>query len=196
MSLFTFEHSKGTYLADFVLYGIAVIGLAAFIMVDAPHAERFRLALFALAGLISWSAIEYVLHRFILHGLPPFSGWHAKHHQRPAALICTPTLLSAALVTTLVFLPAMALTNLWDACTLTLGILTGYLAYATTHHAIHYWHFDNVWLKQRKRWHMLHHHSENHACYGVTSTFWDYAFKSIPLKSSAHTARKTTTNNL
>ncbi|OIQ73314.1 fatty acid hydroxylase superfamily protein [mine drainage metagenome] len=131
-----------------------------------------------LVGLGGWTAIEYVLHRFVLHGLQPFRRWHLEHHRRPAALICTPTILSATLIVVLVFLPSLLLGNLWNACALTFGLLTGYLGYAITHHAVHHWHVDNAWLKKRKRWHALHHHSEQAGCYGVTSSFWDLVFGS------------------
>jgi sterol desaturase/sphingolipid hydroxylase (fatty acid hydroxylase superfamily) len=47
------------------------------------------------------------------------------------------------------------------------------------HHAIHHWRADSAWLKQRKRWHALHHSNiEQAACFGVSSGFWDYVFRS------------------
>ena len=132
-----------------------------------------------LGGLAGWTVIEYLLHRFVLHGLQPFSRWHAEHHSRPTALICSPTSLSASLITVLVFLPALALAGLWPACALTFGVLTGYLAYAVTHHATHHWRSEAAWLLRRKRWHALHHRaSRPPGHYGVTSGFWDHVFGS------------------
>ena len=185
MSLFTLEHSKAAYVADFVLYGFAVVMLAAFLCVDAPAGAWPQLVSLALVGLAAWTAIEYVLHRFVLHGLQPFQAWHAEHHRRPTALICAPTVLSAALITTLVFLPAWALGNVWNACALTVGVLAGYLAYAITHHATHHWRADNAWLRRRKRAHALHHHLDAPGCYGVTSAFWDHVFRSAPGRRAA-----------
>jgi cyclopropane-fatty-acyl-phospholipid synthase len=70
----------------------------------------------------------------------------------------------------------------WQACALTLGVVTGYLAYSVTHHAIHHWRGDNVWLLQRKRWHALHHQDvELAGCFGVTSGIWDHVFGSTHL---------------
>ena len=100
MSLFTLEHSKTAYRADFALYGTAVMALAAFLLLSGPREQRLEIVTFTLVGLCSWTAIEYALHRFVLHGLKPFSRWHAEHHQRPTALICAPTILSATLVAT------------------------------------------------------------------------------------------------
>ncbi|MCC6208917.1 MAG: sterol desaturase family protein [Gammaproteobacteria bacterium] len=138
MSLFTMEHSKAAYRADFVM-----------------------------------------------HGLQPFSRWHAEHHQRPTALICTPTILSA----TLVFFPALVLLgNLWRACALTLGVLIGYLSFSITHHAIYHWCADIAWLKQRKQWHALHHHTIGQSgCFGMTSAFWDHVFGSARRQHSPRT---------
>ncbi len=178
MGIFKLEHGKAAYRADLALYGAAVVLLAAFLLLGTPRGQRLEVAFLALLGLVSWTAIEYALHRFVLHGMAPFSRWHAEHHQRPTALICTPTLLSATLIALLVFLPALVLSSLWPACGLTLGVLTGYLAYSITHHATHHWRAKNGWLQQRKYWHALHHHVEPRTCYGVTSAFWDHVFGS------------------
>lgn len=180
MSLFTLEHSNAAYRADFALYGAAVVVLALFLLVAGPHGQRLEIVVFAGVGLAGWTIIEYVLHRFVMHGLRPFSHWHAEHHQRPTALICTPTILSAMLIATLVFLPALVLSgNLWSTCALTLGVLVGYLSFSITHHAIHHWSADSAWLEQRKRWHALHHHNIGQSgCFGVTSSLWDHVFGS------------------
>ena len=179
MGIFSLEHSKAAYTADFVLYGGSVLVLSAFLAADGPREQWPAIAAITLAGLLSWTFIEYMLHRFVLHGLQPFKGWHEEHHQRPTALICAPTILSAVLIFTLVFLPALLLGNLWRACALTLGVLTGYLSYAITHHATHHWRGDSAWLKRRKHWHALHHHhTEQSGQYGVTSAVWDHAFGS------------------
>ena len=184
MGLFALEHSKGAYRADFALYGVAVLLLGAFLLADGPREQQLQLAAFAMLGLAGWTAIEYGLHRFVLHGLQPFRRWHEAHHQRPTALICAPTILSATLISTLVFLPAWLSAGLWRACALTLGVLTGYLAYAITHHATHHWRADSAWLRRRKRWHALHHHATlQPACFGVTQGFWDHVFGSAVVRS-------------
>jgi len=178
MGVLTFEHSRLAYFADFALYGSAVVLLAAFLLIAGPGEQWLEIVIFATVGLGGWTAIEYVFHRFVLHGLQPFRRWHLEHHRRPAALICTPTIFSATLIVVLVFLPSLLLSDLWRACALTLGLLTGYLGYAITHHAVHHWRTNNAFLTRRKRWHALHHHSEQAGCYGVTSSFWDLVFGS------------------
>lgn len=179
MGILKLEHSRLAYRADFVLYGAAVVMLAALLLLGTPDTQGIAVAALALLGLCSWTLIEYVFHRFILHGVRPFRRWHAEHHSRPMALICTPTILSATLIAALVFLPALLLGNPWRAGGVTLGVLTGYLLYGITHHATHHWRANLSWLKQRKLWHALHHRAgARPGCYGVTSSFWDHVFGS------------------
>jgi sterol desaturase/sphingolipid hydroxylase (fatty acid hydroxylase superfamily) len=180
MSLFSMKHSKVAYRADFVLYGAAVLVLVAFLLQTERYGQWLEFSVLVGLGLVIWTLTEYVLHRFVMHGLQPFSRWHAEHHQRPTALICTPTIISMMLIASLVFLPALMLSdNLWQACALTLGVVVGYLFYSIMHHATHHWRADSAWLKQRKRWHLLHHcNIEQPACFGVTSGFWDHVFRS------------------
>jgi hypothetical protein len=139
MALLALERSRVDYAADFALYGVSVAALSG-LLAWAPTHLWPALSLLVLAGLLSWALIENLQHRFVLHGWQPFKRWHAKHHARPTALICAPTLLSALLFFTLVFFPALELGSLWLACALTWGVITGYLVYAITHHAVHHWH--------------------------------------------------------
>jgi sterol desaturase/sphingolipid hydroxylase (fatty acid hydroxylase superfamily) len=181
MGLFNLEHGKLAYRADFALYAAAVVCQAIFLTAEAPAAQGLNIVAWGVAGLLGWSLVEYLLHRFVLHGVQPFQAWHATHHDRPMALICTPTLLSAGLIVGLVFAPALLLAGLWPACSLTVGVVTGYLAYAVVHHATHHGRTDNAWLRQRKRWHAAHHHSQPPVAFGVSSAFWDRVFGSTPL---------------
>jgi cyclopropane-fatty-acyl-phospholipid synthase len=179
MELFALEQDRTTYRADFVAYGVASAALAAGTMITSPRGQWPQSILMALAGLAAWTVIEYALHRFVLHGMAPFRDWHAEHHRRPTALIGTPTILSAALIAALVFLPLLVLGDARIACALTFGVVTGYLAYLITHYATHHWRGDNAWIKRRKRWHAMHHRPNmKPGCYGVTSTFWDHVFRS------------------
>lgn len=183
MNLFAIKHSKLAYLADFVFYGVTIMGLALMVILDQSTLSAIRVCLIVLLGLVSWTLIEYVLHRFVLHHLAPFSHWHAAHHHQPTALICAPTIVSGALIIVLVFWPAFLIVGSQIANAFTLGVVVGYLFYAITHHAIHHWHTKNTWLKRRKQCHARHHHNAAHAntqCpnYGVTTQFWDYAFNS------------------
>ena len=179
MGSFALEHSKLAYRADFVVYALAVVLIAYALLAGGPRTDWPVMATLVVLGLLGWSLMEYVAHRFVLHGVPPFSTWHADHHARPTALICTPTLLSGSLIALLVFLPALLLSNLWRGSALTLGVLVGYLAYSCVHHAVHHWHGGGRWLRRRKYCHALHHRSEDAGYYGVTTSFWDSVFRTL-----------------
>src|SRR4051812_17791334 len=175
-ALFSIEHGKSAYWADFAIYGAAVAILTIVLAAFAPRDRWPGLPGLVALGTATWTLIEYAVHRFVLHGLEPFRSWHTEHHERPTALIGTPTLLSASLIALLIFLPAQLAAGVWRASALTLGVTAGYLAYAVTHHATHHWRSRGPWMTRRKRWHARHHHMT--ACYGVSSSFWDRVFGS------------------
>jgi cyclopropane-fatty-acyl-phospholipid synthase len=177
LSLLSLEHGKFAYRADFAVYGLAVTAMAGSLLIAAPRAQDLRFLACTAGGLAGWSLIEYLFHRFLLHGMSPFREWHAEHHARPTARIASPTIFSASLIGVLVYLPAWLLAGGWQACALTLGVTIGYYAYAITHHATHHWRAASPWLQRRKRWHAAHHHSAaERRCFGVTNSFWDRVF--------------------
>lgn len=179
MGLLSLEHSKAAYRADFLAYSLSTAVLAGVLFGSHAHAaQRPAAAGMALAGLAVWTLVEYLIHRFLMHGMEPFRRWHAEHHDRPTALIGTPTVFSAALIGALVFLPSLCFTSAWMGGALTLGVLTGYLAYGSLHHGLHHWRMNTLWMKRRKLWHARHHHlhATDPGHYGVTTVFWDHVF--------------------
>ena len=190
MSLFSLEHGKLAYWSDFAFYGVVVALFSGGVILASPRGHGVASAALVLLGLVSWSLLEYLIHRFLLHGVAPFAGWHERHHLRPTALVSAPTVLSATLLAALVFLPALALGGLLASSAFFLGVLAGYLVYAFVHHATHHWRAESAWARRRKRWHALHHrHAADGCCYGVTSGLWDHVFATRPhtpdaLKSS------------
>jgi sterol desaturase/sphingolipid hydroxylase (fatty acid hydroxylase superfamily) len=178
MGLLTTEHGRAGYLADFILLAAAWIALAVVLVTAGPHERRFEFVVLALSGIAAWTLVEYALHRFVLHGLQPFRDWHVQHHRRPHERTGTPIILSGALIALLVLVPAWVLGDLWSASPMTFGLLTGYLIYATVHHAVHHWHVDAAWLRRLQRHHALHHSGiAESSRYGVTSALWDVVFR-------------------
>lgn len=178
MGLLTTEHSRPAYFADVIVYGATSVAMASFLAVTGPRDRWPEIVSSAALGLLAWTIVEYGLHRFVLHRLQPFRGWHAEHHRRPRALIGTPTVVSATSIAAMVFLPALLLSDLWRASALTFGFLTGYLIYAIAHHATHHWHAGSEWTRRRKRAHALHHSPVGPpGHYGVTSDLWDVVFR-------------------
>ncbi|MBC3863372.1 sterol desaturase family protein [Undibacterium jejuense] len=176
MSFLSLEQSRRDIAIDFLFYGFNTLFLTLLLCAICPS-NKWLMSLFLVAlGVVISSAVEYLSHRFILHGLKPFSVWHHRHHQQPKSSIGTPTIVSAALILVLIFLPMWLFTTSFYAIAITLGVVVGYGAYIVTHHATHHWKGRNGWLVNRKRWHALHHCVNPDCCYGVSSSFWDHLF--------------------
>lgn len=147
MVLMTLERGRTASRADFALYGAAVSMLATILLTLAPRGQGAALAASVSAGVAGWAALEYLLHRWVRHGMQPFRGWHARHHHQPIERICAPTWLSATIFIALVFLPAFAGAGVWHASAAMLGVLLGYLACAAAHRGLQRGTFDRVGLR-------------------------------------------------
>lgn len=176
MSLLSLEHSPAAHRADVALYVLASAALALALPLLLPPGQGLQAVAWVVAGLAGWSVLEYGLHRFVLHGVAPFSRWHRQHHLRPKALIGLPTVMSGGLLLGLVALPALALLPPWRALALLLGVVLGYLSYSVTHHRVHHIVPRSAWGRQRRRSHALHHAHPDAGGYGVSTGFWDHVF--------------------
>ena len=176
MKFLSLRFSKAGYVADSLVYVLWVVVSSWMLVQFGPRREWRDIALFIGGGLFGWTLLEYVLHRFVLHGLEPFRSMHAQHHERPRALVGIPTIVSAALFAALVFAPAAAMMEFCKGTALTLGVITGYLGYGWIHHAAHHWRPGTRWLKRRKQIHAMHHRAGD-CHYGVTTSLWDWVFR-------------------
>jgi cyclopropane-fatty-acyl-phospholipid synthase len=178
MQVFDPERSPMAYQIDLIFYGVAPLCLLLVLFFYGPNEARAELFLLILGGVFLWTFLEYALHRFLLHGLPPFSTWHAQHHRNPHARICLSTGMSLSLIHLLVFLPCWLFMEFWRAFSLTLGVLVGYAVYTHVHHALHHAKSSNAWLGELKIFHARHHTLRvppGH--YGVTTRLWDRVFR-------------------
>jgi sterol desaturase/sphingolipid hydroxylase (fatty acid hydroxylase superfamily) len=168
--------TKAGYYADFVVYPLAVVAAATHVLAHASPrlAESWFAAL--LAGLASWSALEYVLHRWVLHRVPPFRGLHEQHHRHTAALIGTPTWVSAPLFVALWIALAREVAAP-AAGGFTTGLMLGYLIYAFVHDTVHHRRVrPGSWLYRAKLRHARHHRPGANADFGVSTGLWDRIF--------------------
>ena len=142
----------------------------------------------AVAGLCVWSLSEYLLHRFIFHFKPrsPFQARvafliHGIHHEDPedARRLLMPPF--AAVVLALIFYGLFtAILGAVLVKPFFAGFLVGYLCYDYTHFAVHFMKPRWKFLKTLKQNHMLHHFATPGLRYGVSSTLWDYVFRTRP----------------
>lgn len=166
------------YYADFVLYPLAIAALLLGGLRDASPAVATAVGLATLAGLASWSFVEYVIHRLLFHGLQPFLAMHAMHHARPRALIGAPAVAGFTVLAFGLFLPVWWLGSLALAYGATAGMMLGYLWYVTVHHLLH--HRPRGWLARTapglQARHAAHHAAVRPGNFGVTTGVWDTAF--------------------
>ena len=146
--------------------------------------------LFAL-GLFVWTFVEYVMHRFVFHYMPPDKPWamrmhfifHGVHHDYPSdakRLVLPPSVsIPLALIFYFLFQAILPPNDIWGFFP---GFILGYLVYDISHYAIHHFNFKgNLW-KKIKQHHMLHHYQDPAKGYGVSSPLWDKVFRSDFIK--------------
>ncbi len=143
-----------------------------------------------LLGASFWTWLEYMVHRFILHGVFPdgpglrhwshrlFDHLHVEHHKRPwdgdhinGTLKDTAPFL-APLAGGALFLPPATLLAFLA------GLVLAYVVEEWVHHSVHFYHFDNACFRAIKRHHMYHHsRAGSQLAFGLTSGLWDVAYR-------------------
>ena len=174
--LTTIEHDRLGYMLDCGFFATAVVVLTAALVYYQPQgAWRMTLGFF-VAGFLSWTLIEYFLHRCIMHGLQPYKSWHEEHHRRPLALIVTPFAMSASTALAIVGIALWAAPTIAAGLSYSLGMLIGYCLFTGTHHAVHHFRLRGRWFLWQKRRHAIH-HAYPECNYGVSSPLWDVIFR-------------------
>lgn len=140
-------------------------------------ADVAAVMLWSAVGLIGYSLIEYIFHRWVLHGL--LTRDHKLHHVEPFALHAMP--FSTGLAAHTVMLVTLSLgVGLDLALCMTLGSSIGYAIYGQLHELIHRDPSLARCLTPRLyRHHMLHHRVRSggdEVNFGVSTTFWDRLF--------------------
>ena len=138
--------------------------------------------LYSFLGVISWTIVEYVMHRFVFHFEPKGKLGrrlhfiiHGVHHDYPndqKRLVMPPSLsMPLAILFYLLFkliVPVSGLAIFYSF------FLIGYLVYDLGHYALHHCHFKNAIFRQLKKNHMRHHYQDPTKGYGVSSVIWDH----------------------
>jgi len=139
-------------------------------------------ALFGMGALLTWSLLEYSLHRWLFH--PPES-WgsfgrlvrriHAKHHDRPLDKVfaLVPPVNAAVVLLALSGLFSFVIPI--EELPVFIGFfILGYLFYEFLHLAMHH-RKPKTALGRYLYEHHLHHHGHGEeGNYGVTSPLWDW----------------------
>lgn len=132
-------------------------------------------ALIVIAGLLTFSLIEYSFHRWLFHGPEhAMERGHRRHHVDPTGIGSLPFFLPPVFLVVLAALFSQVL-PLSDAWLYTGGIAGGYFAYGQCHDWIHRTRFKSALARRWAAHHHIHHHHPDHN-FGVTSPLWDLVF--------------------
>lgn len=133
----------------------------------------------ALLGALTWTFMEYVLHRFRGHapkGTSTFKTEHLTHHARDyftptgkKVVMAAGPLLGLAAAGSLIAGPALGLTFAG-------GFAAAYVHYEAVHRRLHT-HAATGWYGRLiRRHHFFHHFGDARLNHGVTSPLWDLVF--------------------
>ncbi|XP_062129785.1 uncharacterized protein LOC133841374 [Drosophila sulfurigaster albostrigata] len=144
---------------------------------------------YILFGVLLWTFLEYVLHRWVFHiKLTEDSGpWlctfhfmiHGLHHKvpfDPMRLVFPP--LPGVVLASILYSPISLILQNHNPRIILSGALLGYLCYDMIHYYLHYGNPKaSHHLYDMKRYHYQHHFAHQDLGYGISSPFWDNVFK-------------------
>ena len=150
---------------------------------------------FYLAGIPVWTFVEYLSHRFVLHGrFKKSQKWYKKwykslankyldplhweHHERPFDGLHINGSLKDLLPLFVVAAPLSFLFPVYTAPMVLAAVAQGYIAEEWIHHSVHYYNFRSPYFRYIKKHHFYHHTSQGMTRgFGTTSGMWDVVFK-------------------
>jgi len=148
------------------------------------------LAGFFLLGILGWTLLEYLLHRFVFHFEPdPHKEWqrdasfliHGIHHDYPYdldRLVMPPTV--AVILAVIVWFPVEAIFGPHLHRPFFAGLVAGYMIYDLTHYYLHNAVPRTAFGKWLRKYHLVHHFQTPEVRYGITSPLWDFVFRTYP----------------
>ncbi|HXH50088.1 MAG TPA: sterol desaturase family protein [Terriglobia bacterium] len=169
----------------YTLYALAVL----FFALRSSH--PLAAIIFYACGLPVWTLVEYLFHRFVLHGrfaagkgiirkflherLDPL---HWEHHARPFDGRHINGELSDLLPLFFVAAPLSFIAPVYTLPILLAGVVQCYVVEEWVHHSVHFYNFRSPYFRYIKRHHFYHHSPKGiEKGYGLTNGFWDIIFK-------------------
>jgi sterol desaturase/sphingolipid hydroxylase (fatty acid hydroxylase superfamily) len=167
----------------FLLTGAALLLYA----VKYTNLSIYLIPVLFFAGLIFFSFIEYIVHRYLFHMNTNTAlkkrlqySMHGIHHEYPKdkTRLAMPPILSVLLCLILLVI-FYSLMNTFVFAFLP-GMLYGYSGYLFVHFIVHAYPppkniFKALWIH-----HSIHHYKSVHRAFGVSSPLWDYVFHTMP----------------
>lgn len=144
----------------------------------------YKLFFLIAIGLLIWSLVEYLMHRFVFH-------WqssqrliqiihyllHGIHHTYPRDVRASITPLVISIPLSIMFYFIFNLVFGDAGSVIFAGFVLGYVLYTVIHDATHHFPMNYPLLREIKKNHMYHHYFENEGNFGVSTPIWDYIFK-------------------
>ena len=150
-------------------------------------------------GVLIWTIIEYIMHRFFFHWIPKWRPLrelikicHLAHHENPR----NPALILVQAEHSIIYSILSFAPIFWLSPTfyITLGLMSGvwmgFLYYELLHYQIHLKNSSSVVLKAQQRHHIHHHYANARSCFGVTSPLWDWVFSTYQSPSPTSNERR------
>jgi hypothetical protein len=139
-----------------------VASLLAILLLAISHVRMSLDAVLFVGGVVGWTLAEYLVHRFVLHGLAPIQ--HGLHHANPDEAVLT--------IFWQIWI-GFALTYLVAGGTFVAGALIAYAWYLFVHHSSH--HNPNGLSLTLVEHHQTHHRFATRN-FGVSTTFYGPCF--------------------
>ncbi|KAF3817653.1 hypothetical protein GH733_012940 [Mirounga leonina] len=141
-------------------------------------------------GMLLWSLLEYLIHRFLFHMKPPSDSHylimlhfilHGQHHKAPfdeSRLVFPPVPASLGIAFFYVILRLLLPEAVGG--TMFAGGLLGYVIYDMIHYYLHFGSpHKGSYLYNMKAHHAKHHFAHQKSGYGVSSKLWDHFFHTL-----------------
>lgn len=137
-----------------------------------------------LSGAITWTFLEYVIHRWLGHDARtrpnPFAAEHVRHHSEGNYFAPSWKKVLVAGVFALVLIgPSTALAGTVAGPCFVAGLITMYGAYEVLHRRAHTHPGRGPYAKLLRRHHFYHHFTNPHFNHGVTTPLWDWVFGTL-----------------
>ncbi len=143
-------------------------------------------AIYFCVGILYWTLIEYLIHRFIYHThyksnlLRYFIGsFHAYHHENMAdRRVLNAGFLMVYALLPIIISPLFLITSNLNIVMITgLGLMSAHFFYECVHFAIHYKMHTSGYFSYIQKYHFHHHDKAPTKNFGNTSHIWDVLFK-------------------
>jgi len=184
--------------AFYTLYAILVLAIA----FSTKH-PWIAVAFFS-AGCATWTLVEYLFHRYVLHGrFPPGKGLirkflherldplHWDHHARPFDGSHISGGLKDILPLFFVAAPISFLFPVYIAPAVLAGAVQSYACEEWLHYALHFSNSRFPFFRRMKKYHLYHHSPRGiDKGYGITTRFWDGVFDTRFPESVRHSLSK------